>query len=96
MHLLNTSTYKLENFVDAESVPNRYAILSHRWGQEEVKYWEYKVGRYDKDGQGYKKIKSSCDFARGNGLQHLWVDTCCIDKSSSAEQRESINAMFEW
>lgn len=26
----------------------------------------------------------------------MWVDTCCIDKSSSAELSEAINSMFAW
>ena len=25
-----------------------------------------------------------------------WIDTCCIDKSSSAELSEAINSMFRW
>ncbi|ROV87718.1 hypothetical protein VSDG_09744 [Cytospora chrysosperma] len=31
-----------------------------------------------------------------DGLEHFWVDTCCIDKSSSAELSEAINSMFKW
>ncbi|EKJ69831.1 hypothetical protein FPSE_09988 [Fusarium pseudograminearum CS3096] len=27
---------------------------------------------------------------------NIWVDTCCIDKSSSAELQESINSMYRW
>lgn len=27
---------------------------------------------------------------------HVWVDTCCIDKSSSSELSEAINSMFVW
>lgn len=27
---------------------------------------------------------------------YFWVDTCCIDKSSSAELSEAINSMFRW
>jgi hypothetical protein len=27
---------------------------------------------------------------------HSWVDTCCIDKSSSAELQEAITSMFDW
>ena len=31
------------------------------------------------------------------GLGELgWVNTCCIDKSSSAELSEAINSMFRW
>jgi hypothetical protein len=34
--------------------------------------------------------------ARRDGLQYFWIDTCCIDKSSSAELQEAINSMFRW
>jgi hypothetical protein len=27
---------------------------------------------------------------------HIWIDTCCIDKSSSAELSEAINSMYDW
>ena len=29
-------------------------------------------------------------------VDYLWVDTCCIDKSSSAELSEAINSMYSW
>ncbi|KAK0763431.1 hypothetical protein N5P37_002808 [Trichoderma harzianum] len=29
-------------------------------------------------------------------ISDVWVDTCCIDKSSSAELTEAINSMFRW
>jgi hypothetical protein len=29
-------------------------------------------------------------------VEWCWVDTCCIDKSSSAELSEAINSMFKW
>jgi hypothetical protein len=38
----------------------------------------------------------SCEQAKREGLKYVWVDTCCIDKTSSAELSESINSMFEW
>ena len=25
-----------------------------------------------------------------------WIDTCCIDKSSSAELQEAVNSMYQW
>lgn len=34
--------------------------------------------------------------ARRDGLSHIWVDTVCIDKTSSAELSEAINSMFKW
>ncbi|KAK1622849.1 hypothetical protein BDP81DRAFT_440360 [Colletotrichum phormii] len=37
-----------------------------------------------------------CHVARQQELEWIWIDTCCIDKSSSAELSEAINSMFEW
>ncbi|KAK8066139.1 hypothetical protein PG997_012886 [Apiospora hydei] len=45
---------------------------------------------------GFRKIQGCCDQARRDGLRWAWVDTCCIDKTSSAELSESINSMFKW
>ncbi|KAI1077521.1 HET-domain-containing protein [Whalleya microplaca] len=46
--------------------------------------------------QGYRKIVLTCDQARRDGLEWAWIDTCCIDKSSSAELSEAINSMYHW
>jgi hypothetical protein len=35
------------------------------------------------------------DFEPGE-LQWAWIDTCCIDKRSSAELSEAINSMYSW
>ncbi|KAF2172100.1 hypothetical protein M409DRAFT_62911 [Zasmidium cellare ATCC 36951] len=59
----------------------RYATLSHCWAEDEVSLEDFNAGARDKAG-----IRS--------GL--AWVDTCCIDKSSSAELSESINSMYVW
>lgn len=45
---------------------------------------------------GWWKIQMCCRQALGDGLSHVWVDTCCIDKNSSAELSEAINSMFMW
>jgi hypothetical protein len=45
---------------------------------------------------GYQKIVYACRQALVDGHQYVWIDTCCIDKSSSAELSESINSMFQW
>lgn len=29
-------------------------------------------------------------------IEWIWIDTCCIDKSSSAELGEAINSMYSW
>lgn len=45
---------------------------------------------------GYDKLRFCADQANCDGLQYFWVDTCCIDKSSSAELAEAIISMFRW
>jgi len=45
---------------------------------------------------GYLKICKACEMARRDGYQYLWVDTNCIDKTSSAELSEAINSMYDW
>ncbi|KAK0387027.1 hypothetical protein NLU13_5341 [Sarocladium strictum] len=98
MRLLNTSTWKLHDFVSDESIPP-YAILSHTWDEEEVSFsqWEtLSLGELSPL-QGYRKIRAFGDIAGKNGYEWCWVDTrCCIDKTSSADLTEAINSMFIW
>ena len=74
-----------------------YAILSHTWGRddEEVTFKDVTEGS-GKMKAGYRKILFCGEQATRNGLQYFWVDTCCIDKSSSTELSEAINSMFRW
>jgi hypothetical protein len=80
----------------SDNIPE-YAILSHTWGadEEEVTFKDLMDGA-GKDKSGYKKICFCGERARRDGLQYFWVDTCCIDKSSSAELSEAINSMYRW
>src|SRR5438034_2728585 len=144
MYFLDTETFKLVR-VDhpGESLSNRYAILSHTWGDGEVlfsdlqesphsKEFEDLVGRVtpsneirqdlgsqepdrnrdNRDGaetenqrnrrlrrarqkKGWSKIEACCREARKYGVCLVWIDTCCINKDSSAELSEAINSMFE-
>jgi hypothetical protein len=45
---------------------------------------------------GYEKIRHASMQAISDGYQYVWIDTCCIDKSSSTELSEAINSMFTW
>ena len=93
MRLINTSTLKMEEFVgDANHV---YAILSHTWGEKEVSFHQYSTPTA-RLMAGYHKIEHSCALALRSGFRYLWIDTCCIDKSSSAELSEAINSMYRW
>jgi hypothetical protein len=95
MRLLNTTTLQLEEFWDS-NIPKKYAILSHTWGKEEVSFQDIK--NLDSTSQlvGFSKIQACCEQAVKDDLKWAWIDTCCIDKSSSAELSESINSMFRW
>ncbi|KAF2032441.1 HET-domain-containing protein [Setomelanomma holmii] len=75
----------------------RYATLSHTWGKDgdEVTFQDLMNGR-GKDKPGYRKVRFCTKQAATNGLRFSWIDTCCIDKSSSAELQEAINSMFRW
>lgn len=46
--------------------------------------------------ESWYKISMTCEKALRHGYDYAWVDTCCIDKSSSAELSEAINSMFLW
>ena len=76
----------------------RYGILSHRWEEgEEVTFQEMQSGQAPQENKkGFQKIKMCCQKARKSGLEYVWVDTCCIDKTSSSELQEAINSMFQW
>ncbi|KAI1317244.1 hypothetical protein F5Y16DRAFT_392874 [Xylariaceae sp. FL0255] len=79
----------------AGSVIPPYAILSHTWGTDEITYEDLKHGTGLRK-SGYQKLRFCGAQAERDGFRHFWVDTCCIDKSSSAELTESINSMFRW
>ncbi|PMD43057.1 HET-domain-containing protein, partial [Hyaloscypha variabilis F] len=97
MRLINTNSLELVEFF-AGDIP-AYAILSHRWGKEEVTFQDWKSKRTRKAVRhkaGYDKIIRACEKAKEQGLLYIWCDTNCIDKSSSAELSEAINSMWEW
>lgn len=89
MRLLNTKTLKLEDRVFFDDVP-RYAILSHTWGDDEVTLSELaNPDERTTSKSGYAKIEQTCKRALEDNLQYVWIDTCCIDKTSSAELSEA-------
>ena len=93
MRLLNTETLRLKKF-DQEPLP-AYAILSHRWGDQEISFQELQSNT-GTEKEGYQKIVSFCNNAKSRGFEWCWVDTCGIDKTSSAELSEAINSMYKW
>lgn len=107
MHLLHCDKGNLDQplTIHLEQVgeqPPPYAILSHVWGDGEVTFQDCE-GVEDITGlsritlkKGYAKLVAACERALQDGIAYVWIDTCCIDKSSSAELSEAINSMFRW
>jgi hypothetical protein len=103
MRLLHKITLQFEEFIGDDSPP--YGILSHTWGKDEITFVD--MVRYN---EGDPEIQSKIKKKRGWGkiefmqnvtrdvvnINHFWVDTCNIDKSSSAELSEAINSMYRW
>lgn len=75
-----------------------YAILSHTWGAEEdeVVYADILEGKARSRLTYETKVAFTCRLAIADGYKYVWIDACCIDKSSSAELSEAINSMFQW
>ncbi|GFP59681.1 vegetative incompatibility protein HET-E-1 [Trichoderma asperellum] len=105
MRLLSTKALEFCDFLGTD-IP-QYAILSHRWERDEISYqdmakemernnntWPGSTDVLQK--QGYRKISEFRRLALKDGYEYIWVDTCCIDKTSSAELQEAINSMYQW
>jgi hypothetical protein len=79
MWLLNVHSCTLHEF-QGDQVPwNKYAILSHTWGDDEVTFRDLDerpdTARHKK---GFKKVEGCCRRAADDGYQWAWVDSCCI------------------
>lgn len=92
MRLIKVHSMQFEQF--HARVPC-YAIPPHTWGDAEVTF-EDMHQPHAAEMAGYAKIVYLCDQARADGLDYVWIDTCCIQKSSSSELSEAINSMFKW
>lgn len=105
LRLLNVNTFEFQNKFDVDKIPE-YAILSHRWGDSELSFQDMRQTSYESLNQaakgdktmsgGASKIIEMCRQARAQRVEWVWIDTCCIDKSSSAELGKAINSMFKW
>ncbi|KAF6800314.1 het domain protein [Colletotrichum musicola] len=93
MWLLNAITHKLQMF--GSDVP-AYAILSHTWGDDEVTFQDIQDLNRARSKTSYSKIQGTCDEALRHNISWAWIDSCCIDKTSSAELTEAINSMYSY
>ncbi|GIZ41060.1 hypothetical protein CKM354_000437700 [Cercospora kikuchii] len=85
---------ELVSFMGEDLPP--YAILSHTWVDgHEVLFEDVKAGTSGQS-TGYEKVKQVARLAAADSYDYVWIDTCCINKSSSAELSEAINSMYKW
>lgn len=81
-----------------DSIP-AYSVLSHTWlldNDQEISFQDLTTGEPINKPTGYAKIQFCAAQASKDGLEYFWVDTCCIDRTSSSELEEAITCMFSW
>ncbi|KAK3670826.1 hypothetical protein LTR78_009270 [Recurvomyces mirabilis] len=112
MRLLNTTTLEFKEYLsepprcailshrwEGEEVSfEEYSLIleCHSEPKEDMPTYLRNRAKRSELTAGYRKILNFCSCARTNGLDWAWVDTCCIDKKSSAELSEAINSMLTW
>ncbi|KDQ27243.1 hypothetical protein PLEOSDRAFT_1103943 [Pleurotus ostreatus PC15] len=74
----------------------KYAILSHRWKEEELSFTD--VAKLSdptvQAKKGFQKLKNfSKAIEQHYGCRYLWMDTACIDE---VDRDRSIPRMFSW
>jgi hypothetical protein len=93
MKLINTKTLEV---VDTFGDLPPYAILSYTWNTgQEVSYQEM-IAKAGRQKSGFLKIQRCCAQALADDLEWAWIDTCTIDKTSSADLSEAINSIFTY
>ncbi|KAI1150620.1 heterokaryon incompatibility protein-domain-containing protein [Nemania diffusa] len=85
-----------KEYANGDDMPP-YAILSHTWGHkdDEISMKDMQENKF-KQKAAYRKLLFCSTRATSDGLQHFWIDTCCIDQSNTVELTRAINSMFRW
>ncbi|CDO77012.1 hypothetical protein BN946_scf184298.g39 [Trametes cinnabarina] len=98
MWLLSTTDASLHLFDNPARVPGGYAILSHVWQPPELSFQDIMEKRHHSlaSSASASKILWCAQAAKRLGYDWAWIDTCCINKTSSIELQEAINSMFKW
>ncbi|KAF9243203.1 hypothetical protein BU15DRAFT_60052 [Melanogaster broomeanus] len=74
----------------------KYAVFSHRWDAAGEPLYQDVIARKQGSIAGFKKFTKFCKTAESLDYKLAWSDTCCIDRSNTAELSEAIHAMFKW
>ncbi|KAK4556715.1 hypothetical protein LTR86_006286 [Recurvomyces mirabilis] len=94
MRLLNTTTGELKDFTNAPP----YAILSHRWGDDEISYDDYcKVLEANTEDATPKDERRAADImAQSSCLKVVRFCLLARERGVGAELSEAINSMWAW
>ncbi|THU77446.1 HET-domain-containing protein [Dendrothele bispora CBS 962.96] len=104
--MINTSSLQFKDFEDGAFIPH-YAILSHTWGAGEIGYQStalvffereimYKQRQGTKTKPAYHKIVEACMQAYSDGLEYLWIDTCCINQEDQTDVHRNVKNMYSY
>lgn len=104
MRILDTTTFELASNSLSILKQESYAIFSHRWNGSEITFKELgahidtlrAAGTTPLESPEQEKIRGACQIARAKGIRWIWIDICCLDKSSTAELAEFLNSMYQW
>ncbi|KAK1828810.1 hypothetical protein QBC39DRAFT_358387 [Podospora conica] len=90
-------------------VREKYTALKTRSGYSKILNFVMLVQEYVQDPEKFQYLPVSSlseeDGSREGvdenddvvpSFNHVWIDTCCINKESSAELSEAINSMYKW
>ncbi|KAK3381243.1 hypothetical protein B0H63DRAFT_198164 [Podospora didyma] len=99
MKFLDTASLELISLVDHLSTA--YAVLSYTWSHPSDELTHHDVGLLpsatDWPGRhkaAYRRIVQACRRAQAHNIRYLWVDSLCVDQSSTADVVESVIASF--
>ncbi|KAI0686611.1 heterokaryon incompatibility protein-domain-containing protein [Earliella scabrosa] len=111
MRLLNTRSGEFRS-LDSASAAVPYATLSHVWSKHgEQSYQDILAIQHTvhierasspdvpEDAVLQRvspKIRQACARALADGYEYIWIDFCCIDKTSRTEVSDAVNAAFSW
>ena len=45
---------------------------------------------------GFSKVEGTCKLATKDGYDWIWINSCCINKESSADVDKAINSMWTY
>ena len=88
----------MEHIERAVAMYFSYAMLSHRWEENEPRLQDVqdRIVYHLKPVDGVVKLQEFCKTARDAGYRWAWIDTCCIDQTNNVEVQASVNSMFVW